>query len=73
MTRQACTNAKAAGIEVFTIGFSTPDDPIDAQGLALMKNCATNDDHYFKAENADQLNAAFASIGIGIGKLRLSQ
>ena len=73
MTLQACTNAKAAGIEVFTIGFSTPDDPIDTQGLNLMKACATNHDHYFAAANADQLNLAFSQIGVGLGKLRLSQ
>ncbi|MCX7900128.1 MAG: VWA domain-containing protein, partial [Methylocystis sp.] len=73
LTLQACTNAKAQGIEIFTIGFSTPDDQIDTQGLNLMKSCATNEDHYFKAENAAQLNAAFNSIGFGLGKLRLSQ
>jgi Flp pilus assembly protein TadG len=73
LTAEACANAKAAGIEIFTIGFSTPDDKIDEQGLNLLKNCATNSDHYFKAENAKDLNAAFSSIGIGLGKLRLSQ
>ncbi|WP_424362835.1 pilus assembly protein TadG-related protein [Methylocystis parvus] len=73
MTLEACTNAKAAGIEIFTIGFSTPTDPIDQQGLDLLKSCATNTDHYYKAENASDLNAAFSSIGIGLGKLRLSQ
>jgi Flp pilus assembly protein TadG len=73
LTLEACTNAKTAGVEIFTIGFSTKNDPIDEQGLNLMKNCATNADHYYKAENADQLNTAFSSIGIGLGKLRLSQ
>ncbi|QGM99260.1 TadE/TadG family type IV pilus assembly protein [Methylocystis parvus] len=73
LTREACANAKAAGVEIFTIGFSTKGDPIDAQGLALLQSCATNTDHYFKAENADQLNTAFSSIGIGLGKLRLVQ
>ena len=72
LTLEACTNAKAAGIEVFTIGFSTPGDPIDAQGLTLMQNCATNPEHYFRASDAAQLNAAFSSIGVGLGKLRLS-
>lgn len=72
LTKQACANAKTAGVEIFTIGFSTPGDPIDAQGLALLKGCATNDDHYFKAEDAAQLDAAFSQIGIGLGKLRLS-
>lgn len=72
LTLEACTNAKAAGIEIFTIGFSTPGDQIDEQGLALMKACATNADHYFKAEDSNQLDAAFSAIGIGLGKLRLS-
>lgn len=72
LTLQACTNAKNAGVEIFTIGFSTSTDPIDAQGLELLQSCATNADHYFAVENASQLNAAFSSIGIGLGKLRLS-
>jgi Flp pilus assembly protein TadG len=72
LTLQACANAKAAGIEIFTIGFSTPTDPIDAQGLAVLQNCATNADHYFPVEDATELNAAFSTIGIGLGKLRLS-
>lgn len=73
LTRESCANAKAADIEIFTIGFSTPGDPIDAQGLALLKACATNDEHYFKAEDAAQLNAAFSQIGFGLGSLRLSE
>lgn len=73
LTLEACTNAKAQAIEIFTIGFSTTDDPIDQQGLDLMKACATNEDHYFAAADAAQLDAAFSAIGIGLGKLRLSQ
>jgi len=73
LTLEACNNAKAQGIEVFTIGFSIPTDPIDTQGLALLKACATNADHYFAATDASQLNAAFSQIGIGLGKLRLTQ
>jgi len=73
LTRQACADAKSAGIEILTIGFSTPTDPIDAQGLSVLKACATNDGHYFKAEDAARLNAAFSQIGIGLGSLRLSE
>lgn len=72
LTLEACANAKAKGIEIFTIGFSTPDDPIDAQGLKLLQDCATNAEHYYTAANADQLNAVFSAIGTGLGKLRLS-
>jgi hypothetical protein len=73
LTLQACTNAKNSGVEIFTIGFSTSTDPIDAQGLDLLQRCATSANHYFAVENANQLNAAFSAIGIGLGKLRLSQ
>jgi Flp pilus assembly protein TadG len=73
LTLEACNNAKSAGVEIYTIGFSIPTDPIDTQGLTMLQNCATNASHYFAASNADQLNAAFTSIGLGLGKLRLSQ
>jgi hypothetical protein len=73
LTAEACANAKAQGVEIFTIGFSIPSNPIDAAGLALLKSCATNADHYFPVSDASQLNLAFSGIGSGLGKLRLSQ
>ncbi|MBG0811844.1 pilus assembly protein [Methylosinus sp. H3A] len=73
LTLESCANAKAAGVEIFTIGFSIPSDPIDDQGLTLLKNCATNKDHYFAATDAASLNLAFSTIGTGLGSLRLTQ
>lgn len=73
LTREACANAKTAGIEIYTIGFSIPSDPIDQQGLDLLKACASGDDHYFAATNVSELNAAFSTIGAGAGKLRLTK
>jgi Flp pilus assembly protein TadG len=73
LTLEACTNAKAQGIEIFTIGFSVPIDPIDKEGLALLQNCATDPSHYFLSTNATELNTAFSTIGSGLGHLRLSQ
>jgi Flp pilus assembly protein TadG len=73
LTLEACKNAKAAGVEIYTIGFSVPVDPIDAQGLKLMQDCATDANHYFAATDVDSLNAAFSTIGSGLGKLRLSR
>ncbi|PWB80354.1 MAG: hypothetical protein C3F11_18160 [Methylocystaceae bacterium] len=73
LTLEACANAKAAGVEIYTIGFSIPADPIDEQGLALLQACATNSSHYFAATDVASLNAAFSTIGTGLGKLRLSQ
>lgn len=73
LTLEACANAKAAGIEVFTIGFSVPSDPIDSEGLALLQSCATNKSHYFYATDASGINMAFSQIGTGLGSLRLTQ
>ena len=69
----ACTNAKAKGVLIYTIGFSTPGDPIDAQGLSLLSGCATATDYAFVANDATSLIAAFDKIAKGIGALRLTR
>jgi Flp pilus assembly protein TadG len=73
LTQTACTNAKGAGIQLYTIGFSTSEDPIDAQGLSLLKGCASSPSQSFVANNSDALIAAFDQIGKSIGTLRLTQ
>jgi Flp pilus assembly protein TadG len=73
LTAQACTNAKAVNISVYTIGFSVPSDPIDATGQALLKNCASSANQYFLANTADDLIKAFQQIQASIGALRLTQ
>lgn len=71
--RQAelCTAIKAAGIEIYAIGFR-----ITAGGSAetlLRDNCVTQDGtHYYRADNQQALRDAFRSIGTGIGQLRLT-
>lgn len=57
-TKGWCDDAKAAGIEIYTIAFMAPDG-----GKSLLSYCATDDDHYFAAENADEMSAAFTYIG----------
>ncbi len=79
----ACTNAKAvddsngnAVITIYTVGFSIPSDPIDAQGLALLQGCASTVGgvvQYYPATNSAQLLTAFGLIAQSIGTLRLSQ
>lgn len=65
---QLCTNIKNAGIEIYTVLFRE-DDPTTMQ---MMRNCASGDDHFIHAENADELQDAFDAIGTGIGSLRLT-
>ncbi len=73
LTKLACTNAKAAGISVYTIGFSIPSDPIDAQGLSLLQSCASSQSQSFVANDSTGLIAAFNQIATSIGSLRLTE
>jgi hypothetical protein len=71
LTLQACTNAKAKGIIIYTVGFSVSSDPIDTQGQNLLQACATDKAHAFIANDGNSLVDAFNQIGIGMGKLRI--
>ncbi|HEU0146884.1 MAG TPA: hypothetical protein VFR21_08395, partial [Bradyrhizobium sp.] len=71
LTLEACTNAKAQGIIVYTVGFSISSDPIDTQGQNLLQSCATDKAHAFIANDANSLVDAFNQIGMGMGKLRI--
>ena len=79
LTREACRNARNAGVTIYTIGFSIPKDPIDAQGLQLLRDCAGTQgspgskDHAFVANNSDSLVAVFKEIALGITQLRISR
>lgn len=57
-TKKWCDAARQAGIEVYSVAFMAP-----SRGQALLGYCATTSAHYFKAENAEDLNAAFEYIG----------
>jgi len=57
-TKKWCDSARQAGIEVYSVAFMAP-----SRGQALLSYCATTSAHYFKAEDADDLNAAFQYIG----------
>lgn len=64
--RQVCDNIKNAGIEIYVVRFRNGDD-------SVMRYCASGNDHYFNASNAQQLAQAFDAIGTGIGALRLTR
>lgn len=57
-TKKWCDAAKLAGIEVYSVAFMAP-----TRGQQLLSYCATTSAHYFKAEDAEELNAAFEYIG----------
>jgi Flp pilus assembly protein TadG len=66
---QLCTNIKNSGIEIYTVIFRETDQTTEN----LMRNCASGNDHFFRADNAAELAAAFDAIGTGIGSLRLTR
>jgi len=67
-TLAACTAAKAAGIEIYTIRLEEPDV---ATGT-MLKECASAEDHYFDVPSRTQLDEAFAKIKERIVRVRIS-
>jgi hypothetical protein len=64
-----CDAVKATGIVVYTIQFRDAS----TDNANRLRNCATTPDHYFHADNAQELQEAFDAIGSGIGDLRLTR
>jgi Mg-chelatase subunit ChlD len=71
-TLEACTNAKAQGIRVYTVGFSVSTDPIDADGLALLQNCATSTSMAYVANNSAEIVAVFEDIARNVTSVRIA-
>ncbi|MBX3576612.1 MAG: TadE/TadG family protein [Rhizobiaceae bacterium] len=67
-TLAACEQAKAAGIEVYTIRL---EEPNVATGT-MLKQCASGDDHYFDVPSRSQLDEAFGKIKERIVRVRIS-
>ncbi len=57
-TRATCDAAKSKGYEIYSVAFLAP-----TAGQRLLKYCATDDSHYFTADSAEEMIAAFKSIG----------
>jgi hypothetical protein len=65
--REICTNMKAAGIEVYTVGFEISEG---GEADETMELCASSEDHYYHATDGDTLRAAFRDIALKIATLR---
>ncbi len=57
-TKATCDTAKQNGIEIFTVAFMAP-----SKGQALLQYCASDTSHYYDAQDAADLIAAFKEIG----------
>lgn len=65
---QLCTAMKAKGIEVYTVGFQ-----VSSAAKTLLKNCATDESHYYDATSGESLRQSFRDIALKISTLRLSK
>jgi hypothetical protein len=63
-----CTNMKAKGIEVFTVGFQ-----VNNTAKTLLTNCATSTKHYYDASSGEALRMAFRDIALRISSIRLDE
>ena len=67
-TLAACTAAKNAGIELYTIRLEEPD----VKTGTMLQQCATDAEHYFDAPSRSQLDDVFQQIKERIIVLRLA-
>nr|HMQ58570.1 hypothetical protein [Rhizobiaceae bacterium] len=66
-TKLVCDNAKAAGIEIYTVLFRSTD----AQAEATLKDCASSGKHFYYAVDAEALETTFSGIAGSLGQYRL--
>jgi Flp pilus assembly protein TadG len=67
--KTVCTNAKAKGIKVFTVGLGVGGD---ASAKDVMAHCATDASHAYLAATGEELRQAFREIATKVSTLRLS-
>ena len=72
---EVCTNIKAAGITIYTIGFGLGPLPTDDVAIkADLQACASDPvDNFFNAPTGADLETAFRAIGAQLVNLRVAQ
>ncbi len=65
----ACTNAKAAGLTIYTIHVNTDGDPTSQ----VLKNCATDAAKFFTVASSGQISTVFTTIGNNLSQLRIAK
>lgn len=67
--RLLCDNAKADGIQIYTIQVNTNND----NNSSVMSYCASSSSNYFATTSANGISTAFSSIGSALSKLRVAK
>jgi len=67
-TAQVCTNAKAAGVVIYSLALEINDQTT----LDLLEDCATSPAKFFTLNNSNNLDEVFQAIATEISNLRIS-
>ena len=69
-----CDGMKAAGIEIYTVGFGLDLLPMKEADIATatLKACGSDVQHFYQSLHVTDLQAAFRDIGLKLTTLRLS-
>ncbi len=70
---EACANARAVGVQIYTVGFSVPSNPIDATGINVLQSCANSPSNSFLAQDSGGIVATFQQIANNILSRRLTR
>lgn len=65
--RGLCSEMKGKGVVVYAVAFQAP-----ANAQSLLNECSSGKEHYFSADNEDELRDAFQAIAKKLNNLRLS-
>ena len=65
---KVCTNAKAKGVIIYSIGVG-----VSTHSKAILQACATSTDKYYDVTNSAQLSAVFDAIAGSIQNLRIAK
>jgi Flp pilus assembly protein TadG len=68
-----CTNAKAAGIVVYTIGLATSETSNQTKVETMLKNCSSGTGYYYFPAAASELEGVFEEIASQLANLRLAR
>jgi len=73
--KQICTNMKAAGIEIYTVGFDLDALPAADKSRAtdVLQSCGTDLSHFYDALNAEQLKNSFRDIALQLSQLYVAK
>ncbi len=68
--RTICAAMKDKGITIYTVGFELPEsgDTVDT-----LQQCATSQDHFYTANNGEELRQSFRDIALKISDIYLSK